>query len=118
MPVRSDDFHLAKAPPPLPRIPPNIAESYRTKIQRLEDALARSDDAREAAEAMRGLIEKIVLTPGAKRGEVKAVLHGELAAILPLTSSQKPRPVLDDGDMRFPMVGERNTLSALFVVRG
>jgi len=32
--------------------------------QRLEDALARPDDAREAAEAMRGLIEKIVLISG------------------------------------------------------
>ena len=44
-------------------IHPNVAEIYRTKIQRLEDALARPDDAREAAEAMRSLIEKIVLTP-------------------------------------------------------
>ena len=53
---------------------------------------------------MRGLIEKIVLTPGAKRGEVKAELHGELAAILALTSGQKPRPAADDGDMRFSVV--------------
>ncbi|MGI9508105.1 MAG: recombinase family protein, partial [Geminicoccaceae bacterium] len=112
------EARLAKAPPPLPRIHPNVAEIYRAKIQRLEDALSGPDDAREAAEAMRSLIERIVLTPGAKRGEVKAELHGELAAILALTSVQKPRPVMDDGDMRFSVVaGERNTLCALFVVR-
>ena len=92
---------LAKASPQLPRIHPNIAEIYRTKIQRLEDALARPDDAREAAEAMRGLIENIVLTPGKKRGEIKAELYGELAAILALTLGQKPKPALDNGDMRF-----------------
>ena len=56
---------------------------------------------------MRALIEKIVLTPGAKRGEVRAELHGELAAILALTLGQKPRPTLDDEDMRFSVVGER-----------
>ena len=57
---------------------------------------------------MRGLIEKIVLTLGKKRGEVKAELQGELAAILVLTSGQKPRPALNDGDMRFSVVaGER-----------
>ncbi|MDH3660463.1 MAG: recombinase family protein [Alphaproteobacteria bacterium] len=82
---------LAKAPPPLPRIHPNVAEIYRVKIQRLEDALRRPDDAREAAEAMRSLIDKIVLTPGKKRGEVKAELYGELAAILALASGQKLR---------------------------
>lgn len=67
-----------QSPPPLARIHPNIAEIYRAKIQGLEDALACPDDARQSAEAMRGLIEKIVLTPGKKRGEVKAELHGEL----------------------------------------
>ena len=98
------EARLAKAPPPLPRIYPDIAEIYRTKIQRLEDALSRPDDAREAAEAMRDLIDKIVLTPGKKRGEVKAELYGELAAILALTSGQKPRPAEDQMDMRFSVV--------------
>ena len=42
------------------------------------------------------------------KGEIKAELHGELAAILALTSGQKPRPALDDRDMRFSVVaGER-----------
>jgi len=107
------EARIAKAPPPLLRIHPNVAEIYRTKIQRLEDALTRPDDASEAAEAMRGLIEKIVLTPGKKRGEVKAELHGELAAILALTSSQKPKPALDDGDMRFSVVAGDEAVSKL-----
>ncbi len=100
------EARLAKAPPPMPRIHPNVGKIYRAKIQRLEDALSSPNDAREAAEAMRGLIEKIVLIPGAKRGEVKAELHGELAGILALTSGQKPRTVLDNGDMRFSVVAD------------
>lgn len=98
---------------PLPRIHPNIAGIYHAKIQSLEDILNRPDDAREAAEAMRALIEKIVLTRGKKRGEVEAELHGELAAILALTSGQKPRPMRDDRDMRFSVIGERKHLNLL-----
>ena len=45
-----------------------------------------------------------MLTPGKKRGEVKAELYGELAAILALTSGQKLRPAKDYYDMRFSVV--------------
>ena len=109
------EARFAKAPPPLPRIHPNVAEIYRAKIQSFEDALARSDVAREAAVAMRGLLEKIVLTPVAKRGEVKEELHGELAATLALTSGQEPRPDLDDGDMRFSVVAGNATSFSHFL---
>ncbi len=42
----------------------------------------------EAAEVMRQLIEKIVLTPGPERGELYATLHGELRTILEWTERQ------------------------------
>ena len=48
------------------------------KVERLADARNRD----EAADATRGLIERIVLTPGEKRGEMYAVLHGDLGTIL------------------------------------
>ena len=48
----------------------------------LEDATTRS----EAMEAIRSLIDKVVITPGARRGEVQAELHGKLAEILNATT--------------------------------
>ena len=36
----------------------------------------------EAAESIRGLIRRVTLTPGAKRGEVHVTLHGKFGAIL------------------------------------
>ena len=41
-------------------------------------ALNDPKDQAEAAEAIRGLIEKITLRPGPERGEIDATLHGEL----------------------------------------
>ncbi len=70
------------APIDAPDIHPNIAEIYRKKVERLAEALNHPAERDEAAGAIRGLIERVVLTPGAKRGEVKAVLHGEFGTIL------------------------------------
>jgi DNA invertase Pin-like site-specific DNA recombinase len=98
------ESRLKRAAAPLPRIHPNIAEIYRTKVANLGEALGRPEDALEAAEAMRALIEKIILTPGDSRGEVHAELHGELASILALTSGQKPRVAQEVHGMRFSVV--------------
>ncbi|MFN3320972.1 MAG: hypothetical protein ACK43M_19680 [Allorhizobium sp.] len=48
----------------------------------LAGALDRPDERPQAAEALRMLIEKIVLTPGPERGGLYATLHGDLATIL------------------------------------
>ena len=40
-----------------------------------------------AASAIRGLIERIVLTPDEKRGEMDATLHGDLGATLEWTAA-------------------------------
>ena len=46
------------------------------------EALYRvSLDRDEAADAFRGLVERIVLTPAVKRGEMDATLHGDLGTI-------------------------------------
>ncbi|MFV3131225.1 hypothetical protein [Niveispirillum sp. KHB5.9] len=37
-------------------------------------------------EAIRSLIDKVVIEPGARRGEVQAELHGKLAEILNATT--------------------------------
>lgn len=48
----------------------------------MTEALNRPEGRAEAAEALRTLIEKIVLRPGPNRGEIDAMLYGELGTIL------------------------------------
>jgi DNA invertase Pin-like site-specific DNA recombinase len=74
---------------PLPSIHPNLAELYRGKVARLEEELADPEVAADAQSLLRSMISAIVITPGAKRGEVALELHGELAGILALTQGQK-----------------------------
>lgn len=73
---------LAAIPADLPDVHPNIAIVYRRKVARLAEALADSRDRDEAADAIRGLIERIVITLGEKWAEMDAVWHGHLGAIL------------------------------------
>jgi len=97
--VKQDTLNalLSQAPTDLPDIHPNIAETYRRRIERLTAALAHPDDAVEAADAIREVIDRIVITPGAARGEVQVMLHGDLDTILAWTNrtgkpGYKPKP--------------------------
>lgn len=69
------------------RLHPNAAETYRAKVADLETSLNAPEIKLEAVEALRGLIEKVVLLPepGAPDG-MTAELHGDLAEILVLAS--------------------------------
>jgi hypothetical protein len=53
----------AAAPPPAPRLHPNLAEVYRRKVADLQTALADPKTQTEALEILRGLIERVVLHP-------------------------------------------------------
>jgi hypothetical protein len=79
----------------VPAIPhPRIAEAYRRQVEALEGLLAEgSMEALEAAltdpstamaatEALRALIDAILVFPGERRGEVSVSLRGDLAAFL------------------------------------
>ena len=73
---------LSDVPNNTPDIHPNIAETYRRRIERLTDALSHPDDALEAADALREVIDRIVVTPGKSRGDYSITLQGELGTIL------------------------------------
>jgi site-specific DNA recombinase len=56
----------------------------------------------EAAGILRGLINAIVLYPGERRGDVRAELRGELAALLELADTRKRKTRV--GETRVSMV--------------
>ena len=95
--ARQDEINerLSAAPVDIPDVHPNIAGVYRRKVERLAEALADPRDRDQAAEAIRGLIERIVLTPGAKRGELHAALHGDLGTILEWAGSGRAKGATD-----------------------
>jgi site-specific DNA recombinase len=88
------EARLATAPADVPDVHPNIAELYRVKVTRLAETLADADSNGEAREEIRSLVGEVVLTPGEKRGEINAILRGELMAILDLSEGRRrsPRP--------------------------
>ncbi|MEY9425518.1 site-specific DNA recombinase [Bradyrhizobium ottawaense] len=79
---------LAEAPADTPDILPSASQVYAKKVAHLTEALNRPEDRAEAAQALRGLIERIVLRPGAKRGQIDATLHGDLGTILSWTAAR------------------------------
>ena len=87
--ARQDELaaRLAAAPADIPDIHPNVAAVYRRRVERLAEALNSPEERIEAANAIRGLIERIVLTPGEKWGETHAALHGDLATIVDWTAT-------------------------------
>ena len=76
---------LADAPADKPDLLPTASAIYAKKVAKLTTALNDPKERQEAAEALRMLIEKIVLTPGPERGEIDATLYGELGQILAWT---------------------------------
>nr|WP_246402362.1 recombinase family protein [Gluconacetobacter dulcium] len=69
-------------------IHPNVAAIFKHKVERLAETLNHPEDRQEASEAIRALIEKIVLHPGKGRGEMHATLHGELGNLLDFAASR------------------------------
>ncbi len=72
---------------------PNAAELYRTRVADLEVALNAGPIRREAAEALRQLIEAVVLTPDTEEPDGLAIdLQGDLAMILRLAVGRERTP--------------------------
>lgn len=89
---------LSHAPQDVPDVHPRIAETYRRRIEHLTTALNHPDDAAEAAEAIREIIDRIVITPGATRRDLTITLQGELGTIFDwIERTGKPgyKPAID-----------------------
>ncbi len=73
------------APAPL-RLHPTMSQTYRERVAALIRGLAESEGMEEAREAIRGLIEKIVLSPRTDGPGLTVDLHGALASLLLLAT--------------------------------
>ena len=79
---------------------PNLAEAYRRRVSELESLLEDPELRDEAMEAIRSMIERIVVTPR-DGGGVELVLHGDLARILALCAENAKTP--PQGETGFSM---------------
>ncbi len=75
-------------------VPADIAGQYQTMIARLEENLADPDQCAAAMGTIRSLIQGVVLEPGSRPGEVRAVLRGALSGLIKATTGRElPLPV-------------------------
>ncbi|MEW8417747.1 MAG: recombinase family protein [Candidatus Thiodiazotropha endolucinida] len=73
-------------------IHPQMAERYKQEVGILRESLNDPDKRTEAAEILRNLIEKIVLSPKTGESGLSIDLHGDLAGILSVaTNKDKPQ---------------------------
>ena len=81
--MRSD---LDAAPSPAPILHPNLAELYRRQVKNLHEALNAQDSRTEAAEILRGIIERINVTP-LGRGSFEIDLTGDIVNMIEFAES-------------------------------
>jgi hypothetical protein len=79
-----------------------VAELYRTKVSTLAQALEQSETRVEATEALRGVVDAIILTPA--DGELRIELKGNLAAMLSAATNAKRSPETGDLSLQVEMV--------------
>jgi site-specific DNA recombinase len=92
----------ADEPPPL--LHPEMARIYRAKVTELARALQDPDSRSEATEALRGLVDAIVLTPDEAGEELQIELRGNLAAMLSATVQTKRSSESDDLSLQVSLV--------------
>ncbi len=87
----TDTASADRSADPEPLLHPAMAQRYRREVENLRNALDRKDGRSEAAEHLRALIDKIVLTPEQGREDLRIDLHGDLAGILSIASQSQKR---------------------------
>jgi DNA invertase Pin-like site-specific DNA recombinase len=76
--------------PALPRLHSNLAQVYRGKVERLAEAFQTGPESQEAMDAVRNLVERIVLTPLPTGKGFEIELIGEIAAMIRLGMERPP----------------------------
>ena len=74
-----------------PFLHPTMAARYRKEVLDLRESLNREDSRAEAAEHLRQIIDKVVLTPKPDQAGLQIDLHGDLAGILNMAAREKTR---------------------------
>ncbi len=101
------EHKLARETAPSPvRIHPRMAETYRKKITILISELQTPDGMLEAKEALRSLIDRIVLQPSPATGKLDIHLEGALAALLMLSLGAKSQKDLSGKTQAFEDIEE------------
>ena len=76
----------------------------RRPVTELAEALQQPEIRLEATEALRGLVDAIVLTPNGSKEELGIELRGNLAAMLGATVQTKRPPASDDLSLQVSLV--------------
>ncbi|GAA0034017.1 MULTISPECIES: hypothetical protein [Bradyrhizobium] len=90
---------IADVAPPAVEFHPNAANAYRSKVRNLKKALADSgEDSRAAAnEAIREIVENVVVHPQGPYKPVRVEIYGQLAALLRLSEEAAEPPAQSRG---------------------
>ena len=72
---------------------PNMALRYHQEVRRLIESLNEEDHRSEAAELVRSLFDKVVLTPTKDRKSLVVDLHGDLAGILSMATGNARKQI-------------------------
>ena len=103
------EAQLAATEEPLPLLHPEMARIYRAKVTELANALQEPDGRCEATEALRGLVDAIVLTPDQAGEALQIELRGNLAAMLSATVQTKRSSESDDLSLQVSLIAGRAT---------
>ena len=76
------------APDPI-RIHPTMAATYQARVRSLISGLNKAGEMQEAQEALRGLVDRIVLQPSPETGKLDIILEGALSGLLTLSLGAK-----------------------------
>ena len=81
----------AAEPEPVPALHPNLADVYRDCVEELEKFLRDPATFAAGAEALRSLIDAVLIYPEEGRGKMRIELRGDLAAFMRLADGSEHR---------------------------
>lgn len=90
---------MASASAPPIRLHPNLSQIYRRKVERLQDALSDPEIRDEAVEALRSLLEAVIIAPTEAGLEIEII--GDIAHMIEMgIEDKKKRPALNEKTVR------------------